>query len=145
MKAQINVKVAIFAMLMAAASAASAGRVTNQAVTIHDNVRLATGNMVDARDSADNNQRIGCLVDPWTWGLCFATNAEGVSRSCMFSSNDTMINEQARAITSTSKITFKWDGEGNCTTLSVQQSSDFRPGSTEFNASTANGGSILGN
>lgn len=143
MNAHTFFKASAVVVLMAVASVASAGRVTNQAVTINDATRSAVGNLVDARDSTDNKQRIGCWSNPWGASGCMATNAEGTTRTCVI--HDAIMVEQVRAIASTSQIWFQWDAEGTCSAMSLYHGSDLRPGSSELNASSYNNGSIVGN
>lgn len=87
MKGQFVGKFSGFAIMLCAGVAA-AGTTDTKPVTLFTDGGLpaAQGCLRSARDSADNVQGIGCLRSTNVLGpgnvFCFATNANGTSRSC---------------------------------------------------------------
>ena len=106
-----------------------AGRVSTNTVIIHDNGvwSTASGNLVDARDSGDNSQNIGCIaytMSSYSWTTCFATNSAG--RSLVCGSGDWKFLEPVRAMTDSSYIYFTTGSTGNvgeCKDISINNSS----------------------
>ncbi len=105
-----------------------AGRVSTDSVIIADgpSTSWASGNLVDARDSADNSQNIGCIaytLSSYSWTTCFATNNAG--RSLVCGSGDWKFLEPVRAMTDSSFITFVADLNGGaCRDITIHNYSD---------------------
>ncbi|HET7503731.1 MAG TPA: hypothetical protein VFK02_22075 [Kofleriaceae bacterium] len=87
------------------------------------------GALGSARASSDPNQAIGCRITTAAGtspvAYCFAVDATGHRAEC--SSTDQAIVTVARAITDSSMISFGWDAQGICLTLSVENYSSNPP------------------
>ena len=103
---------------------ALAGRKLTREVFISTTDNRATGTVGSARNSADNNQHIGCWINGGvaptpTRAYCWARDAAGTySRLCF--SEEPGIIAAAQSITEISFIQFTWDTAGVCQSLSVQ-------------------------
>jgi hypothetical protein len=124
----ISIAVGIVAVV-AAAGAAVAGVKTPQAVVINNGIRTAGGALGTARNSTDTNQFIGCEVTIVTAGgpavFCFATNAKGAGASC--TSGSAAMASAVQNIQPDSNITFAWDSNSNCVSLTVSTASQWEP------------------
>jgi hypothetical protein len=119
------------AMTMACLSAAFlmttpawAGSKTQSGVLIDDSQRLGSGALGAVRNTANLVEYIGCDVYN-TFGICFATNSAGTSRSC-FTYDANLINNM-RSVTSDSLVLFYWDANGYCSQIIVENSSNWAP------------------
>ncbi|MFY2559980.1 hypothetical protein ACN469_20375 [Corallococcus terminator] len=98
-------------------------------VTVDPGVRLAAGNMGDARGSADVLQFIGChtfarrAIAPYL--LCEARDAWGTYGTC--TSMDANLIAAIQSIGPASYILFKWDTAGECTDIEVRNDSRYPP------------------
>lgn len=108
----------------ALATTAIAGFKTGQQVVIADASKMANGELGTVRNSADTVQYIGCTVQGDA-GSCTARNSAGLTRSC--STTETKWLNTMRALDGDSYLTFKWDANGKCTYVSVQNSSTSAP------------------
>ncbi|MCE9668701.1 hypothetical protein LY474_12830 [Myxococcus stipitatus] len=97
-------------------------------VVVEDNWR-AYGTLSTARNSTDSLQVISCAISSFDSNYsivsCSARSSTGQSVIC--TSLNPLIIETARAINGDSYVMFTLDGEGNCTSLTVMQSSGFEP------------------
>lgn len=91
--------------------------------------RTARGSLGTARNSADNNQAIGCRITASAGSnpvvFCEATDAAGHSASC--SSSDKSLVTAATSIRDSSIVNFAWAPGGNCLSLSIENYSHSPP------------------
>jgi hypothetical protein len=106
------------------AAAASAGQRTAYVVVVDDNLRFAGGSLSGAHNSADRVQHIGCFVDR-QFISCIARDSAGLTRSC--TTSDAAHVATARAINSTSRVSFTWNVDGTCASLTITNSSIVPP------------------
>jgi hypothetical protein len=107
-----------------------AGRVSTDSVIIASNQfgSWASGNLVDARDSADTRQQIGCrayTLSSYSWTSCHAMDSAG--RSLICGSGDGKFLEMVHGMTDSSYITFYTDNNssvGTCTHIMIYDGSD---------------------
>jgi hypothetical protein len=93
-------------------------------VFIDDGVRFASGSLGGAHNTADRVQLIGCTVGPFITN-CVARNSAGLTRSCFTS--DTVLIANARAINGSSILSFSWNANGQCTGITVENTSRVPP------------------
>jgi hypothetical protein len=112
-----------------------AGRVLDVPVTVDTANKIAYGNMKTARYSDNDVELIGCgsrtYSDPATgssfyWGFCRATTGDGTSVVCTAYDNQVLV-EQIRAAASYSYITFRWNDDGDCISVSNSTQSFYLP------------------
>ena len=107
--------------LTVVSTVASAGLYSPQAVILDMTNRVASGDMLTARDSLNPFAFIGCGVRYGSGGLIFAFcqagvgEAEGEFFTC-FTDNPTLV-DAIKSISDFSFITFAWDVDGNCTRI----------------------------
>ena len=129
MKKSLTIGLAAAAGLLATL-AAYAGNKAWLNVMIWDG--YAAGTVGYARNSTDNSiESIGC----YTWGNnttadsgaggCQATNAQGLSRSCV--TNNASLLATMRAVNGDSYLSFNWDANGYCTFVWVSNNSAYEP------------------
>jgi hypothetical protein len=90
----------------------------------------AGGALGTARNTGDANQYIGCSVvgspgNPASV-YCWAVDASGNSGNCYNPNNANMVATVA-SINSDSYIYFRWNSDGTCSMLQVENSSFFAP------------------
>jgi hypothetical protein len=118
--------VALLAVLGLGTSA-SAGQKTTTNVVIWPGafITVAYGSLGTARNSADNNQLIGCLSQGSS-ATCWATDSTGASVSC-----STSVAADLAAIHSMngdSYLLFAWEnGTGTCEWVYVRNQSNYAP------------------
>ena len=109
--------------------AAFAGFKSGQVVVINDAQSRANGDMGYVRNSADPLEYIRCYINGsgqgQANGICQARNSAGVTRSCT-TNYDRWLTIIA-SITSDSNIYFRWDANGKCTMIIIDNSSTFAP------------------
>jgi len=109
--------------------AAFAGAKTGQVVTINDAQSQANGDLGYVRNTADSVQFIRCYINGSGQGaangVCQARNAAGVLRSCT-TNYDRWLTVIA-SINSDSNVLFRWNADGKCTMLIVDNNSTFAP------------------
>jgi hypothetical protein len=112
--------------LVAAAlsSAAIAGTKSGQHVVLSTAGMYANGDSGYVHNSSDGDQYIFCRITGST-GNCYARNRDQVSRSCS-TTNSTLVNT-IRYIHGDSYIYFKWNEDGVCTSITVENGSMTRP------------------
>lgn len=116
--------------LLAATVPTWAGVVTTSQVSIGGNQvsRWAGGSMVDARDSADTRQQIGCraqILSSYSWTTCYAMDSAG--RSLICGSGDWKFLETLRGMTDSSHIYFETNNTssvGTCINIMITNGSD---------------------
>lgn len=98
-------------------------------VQIDTTNRTAKGALGSARASTDSNQVIGCRITTAAGTspviYCYAVNAVGLKAEC--SSTDQALVTVASAITDSSLITFSWNTQGLCASLTVENYSSNPP------------------
>ena len=104
---------------------ASAGAKNPWPVTVNYTYSYANGALGTARNSADNNQDIGCNVTSYSWGYCYAVDASGNYAGCY--ANTEAHWAAIRAIDSDSAVDFTWDASGYCNSIIVYHGSSFEP------------------
>ncbi len=88
----------------------------------------AIGSLVSARTSASPQEQIGCQTTGYVggeFGFCRATSAAGVNLTCY--TFDASIISALQTIDSESYVTFYVDKAGECTTVSIDTTSVFKP------------------
>ncbi|TXH73604.1 MAG: hypothetical protein E6Q88_05170 [Lysobacteraceae bacterium] len=116
---------AMIAVLLTSAAAAYAGTRAQVQVTVNATSRYAYGAMADARGSADTVQQINCATNT-TLANCWMVNSAGVGGSC-YTTDPAMINV-IRGISGESYVYIKWNTDGSCSYVLVQNSSFMKPG-----------------
>jgi hypothetical protein len=122
--------------LVAAAAAcalslgAVAGTKTIQQVSINDSKSTAVGDLGYVRGTSDDVQYIGCAINGngsagGANGYCTARNAAGVTRSC--STNVPRWLDIIGSVNGDSRVFFRWDTDGKCTMIVVENSSTWSP------------------
>ncbi|MEO8016754.1 MAG: hypothetical protein ABI769_02990 [Pseudomonadota bacterium] len=108
---------------LCAAGAAFAGTRSTLQVIVSPSGMYAMGDVGAAYNSTSNyNEYIGCASNAspgYSWGICYATDSEGVSRYCTTDSADLLAS--MRSVDANTRLTFTWDGNGSCTTVSAGQ------------------------
>jgi hypothetical protein len=99
---------------------AFAGFKSSQNVVISTGSMFANGDAGYVHNSSDGDQYIMCRISGST-GYCYARNRDQVSRSCS-TTNSGLLNA-IRAINGDSYIYFKWNDDGVCTSLTVENGS----------------------
>lgn len=132
MKANLKKHLGLAALgmtLMATTVPTWAGTVSTENVSIasNENVSWASGNLVDARDSADNEQNIGCIahtLSSYSWTTCFATDS--TNRKLFCGSGDWKFLEVLRGMTDSSRIFFVTGNNGDtaCRHIQISNNSD---------------------
>jgi hypothetical protein len=106
---------------LCAAGAASAGTHSTLPVIVSPDGMYAMGDLGAAYNSQTNYyEYIGCASNAspgYSWGICYATDSVGVSRYCTTDSPDLLAS--IRQVDETTRLTFTWDGNGTCTTIST--------------------------
>jgi hypothetical protein len=101
-------------------STAIAGFKSSQNVVISTGSMFANGDVGTVHNSSDGDQYIMCRITGST-GTCYARNRDQVARSCSTTSS-TLVNT-IRFINGDSYIYFKWNADGVCTTITVENGS----------------------
>ena len=116
------------ATLVVAAAAISttafAGFKSGQQVVIIDGSKFANADLGYVRNTGDSTQYIGCEVSGDV-GYCTARNRDGLTRSC--STSVAKWVNTIRALNGDSYLYFKWDTNGNCVNISVENTSTTAP------------------
>ena len=98
-------------------------------VTVDTANRKAEGTIANVRASNDLVQTIGCVVRVSSGApaavKCYATNSSGLAVQCGVT--DPGFVQAVGAMTANSNIVFKWDAQGTCTYLSVENFSTNAP------------------
>ena len=107
-------------------SVALAGIKSTEQVIIQDTgpKPFAAGDLGYARNTADQVQYIGCTSSP-TFGICYAVNAAGLSKSC--STTDPTLMALIRSLNGDSYLFFNWNTDGTCRLINVSNNSKFAP------------------
>jgi hypothetical protein len=103
---------------------AFAGMKTGQPVVINDGSRFANGELGYVRNTPDSVQYIGCTIKG-NAGSCTARNAAGTTRSC--STTDAKWLSTIAAVNGDSYLYFRWDTEGKCNLIIVENHSTPAP------------------
>ncbi|WP_437946699.1 hypothetical protein WME98_38240 [Sorangium sp. So ce296] len=127
---RIKIVAAVVVLASVAATGSAIAGNTYYGEVFIDTVALeASGTAYAARTSSNSEERIDCLVNGYSSGTagvrCFAVNAAGVFKEC--SSFSAGIVAAAQAISDYSAISFSWNAQGTCTSLSVHTGSRFLP------------------
>jgi len=117
-----SIAVALAAAVLS--TTAFAGFKSGQNVVISTGSRFANGDAGYVYRSDDTVQYIVCRASNST-GSCYARNRDGVTRSCSTTSSTLLAN--IRSMNGDSYIYFKWDEDGTCTTVTVENGSTTRP------------------
>jgi hypothetical protein len=108
---------------LCAAGAAFAGAKSTLPVIVSPSGMYAMGDLGAAYNSESNyNEYIGCMSNAspgFTWGICYATDSTGVSRYCTTTSFDLL--DSIRHVDGNARLSFTWDADGTCTTVSTGQ------------------------
>lgn len=120
---------AIAAVGLVGTPAVQAGYATGYEVYVDASSGYAYGTLSKARLSSDSTQFIGCYIYAFATGTnvrCSARNKAGSNVSCVFPSNS---NSSALAAASSigpeSDVSFSFNQDGYCSSLSVNNSSIF--------------------
>ena len=126
-------------LLIAAAGAATlfgaaiAGQVSPFPVDVDLTTRIANGDMVTARYSANDNEFIGCGIRKFddgaggatAFGFCQAEDADGERGFCNTANEDLL--DAISSSAAFSFVTFSWDEDGNCTRIGFSNQSFYLP------------------
>jgi hypothetical protein len=108
---------------------ALAGVKSSAPVTVDWNARHASGAVGSARNGSDSKQSIGCSTSSYSDGssyaTCTATDANGVWGGC--STSVPNLVDAARNVKGDTYISFYWDANGACTTISGSNYSSYEP------------------
>ncbi|MBV1908210.1 MAG: hypothetical protein KUG78_02755 [Kangiellaceae bacterium] len=112
---------------------ALAGSTSDIFVEIDLEARHAKGNMLDARFSDNEFERIGCGISSLDLsdgsvsqqGWCQASLTKGENTIC-FTENWALL-DSIKAIDDYSYISFRWDKEGDCSSIYVSTQSQYIP------------------
>jgi hypothetical protein len=108
---------------------AFAGMRTIEQVKIADEQSWASGDLGYARSTNDTVQYIGCYIigsgSGSSSGHCSARNAAGVTRKC--STNQPKWLDIIASLNGDSNLYFRWNSEGQCTMIIVEQNSTLAP------------------
>lgn len=107
------------------ASRTWAGLRRTEPVIINTAGRYAQGSLGSARDAADGNQSIGCVIRESGLVSCSARSASNTVLSC--GSNDPLYRAAAQSLNGDSRLYFSADAAGNCTSLVVENYSFWLP------------------
>ena len=133
---QARVLLAAVAALAASASVMAGVRSINRTVVVNQTTRFAEGQLAGARASTDGWQYIGCN----TWatdaspgqeggasraGVCYASDARGVSAFCV-TSEPALLDVMA-AVQGDSWVNFNWNASNTCTNVESRQGSSQEP------------------
>ena len=107
-----------------------AGRVSTDTVSITNtsSASWASGNLVDARDSADTKQQIGCkaqILSTYSWTTCEAMDSTGKYLIC--GSGDWKFLDMVQGMTDSSFIYFGINSnsnQGECSHIRIYNGSD---------------------
>ena len=112
------------AAALLASTAALAGFRTAQPVVITDSRQFANGNLGVVSFTDDSVEWIGCYTYNGVGG-CNAVDKTGLTRSCA-TADPTMIATM-RSLRGDSYLEFYWDTNGQCTNVSVENTSSTPP------------------
>jgi hypothetical protein len=120
---------ATIAAVLAAATAAWAGYKVSPAVYVNSTGRYASGAFGTARNSADSVQYLYCTVSATAGSTrqaqCFAQDASYRFAGCSTSDQAMVLN--VASMNSDANVFFTWDASGNCTSIYVDNGSQFEP------------------
>jgi hypothetical protein len=129
MKRYSMMMMAILVTTVLGGATAWAGARWGTEVTIDTANRRAEGTIANVRASNDIVQTIGCVVRANSGApaeaRCYATNSSGLAVQC--GSTEPGFVQAVGAMTSNSNIIFKWDAQGTCTYLSIENYSTNAP------------------
>jgi hypothetical protein len=103
---------------------ALAGFRTGQQVVMMDQQKMVNGDVGYVHQSADDVQYIGCFTAGYA-GYCFASNRDGVTRSC-WSDEPRWVNAMS-AVGRDTYLVFYYDDAGYCTYVSARNGSVGEP------------------
>lgn len=113
---------------------ASAGKKLTDTVTIDPVARTANGSLGSARNSESVVEYIGCSTwsalgagGPANMVTCQARESGSNGDTAVCTSFNVTLVTPARAINGDSYISFDWDSAGNCTSLYVNNDSQYEP------------------
>ncbi len=118
---------------VAISGAAIAGSVQPFPVDVDLTTRIANGDMVTARYSANDNEFIGCGIRKFddgaggatAFGFCQAEDADGERGFCNTANEDLL--DAISSSAAFSFVTFSWDEDGNCTRIGFSNQSFYLP------------------
>jgi hypothetical protein len=118
------------ASILLTSTSAVAGSKTDFPVFIDDTRMAASGTLGSTRNTNETNSLLGCEVrsdnsGSGSYGFCSARNAAGLERVC--STSNPELVAAMRSLNSDSFVEFDWDSNGQCTFISVDNSSDTAP------------------
>lgn len=107
------------------------GYKSNHPVQVDAKARFASGSLGSARNSADDQQYIGCYLYAFSTmtspvGVCVANPASGDSGSCYFQDKPDFV-ALVQSLASDSWMYFQWDESGACTGIQVDKFSQYEP------------------
>lgn len=133
---QVGPLLAAVATFGVSASVTAGVRETARTVVVNQTTRFAQGHLAGARASSDGAQYIGCSTwakddlpnqDGGTYrqGICYATDARGVSAFCMTS--DPALLAVIATLQGDSLVNFNWNASGVCIQVDIRQGSSLEP------------------
>jgi hypothetical protein len=120
------------ACLISVQKEAAAGYKTTAAVDINTTARWAHGSIGSARNSSSGLEYIGCSTYYSTLGgslstFCQARMAGSSPPIGTCTTTNSTLVEQGRSINGDSYIEFEWDASGQCTSIMVDNFSNYAP------------------
>ncbi|RKG83187.1 hypothetical protein D7W79_00665 [Corallococcus exercitus] len=110
---------------MGLSTASFAGAKSSQPIYVDNVNRAFSGSMGSVRNSSDTTQSLYCSSSSAGYGSCIATNASGVSVSCLTTNANLLA--VIRSVNSDSYVQVTYDSTGNCTSILVGTGSNHEP------------------
>ncbi|NOK31877.1 hypothetical protein HMI49_01505 [Corallococcus exercitus] len=110
---------------MGLSTASFAGAKDSHSVYVNVGARIFVGIMGAARNSPDSQQTLYCYVYSSGFAHCLATDASGISASCV--TGDAELLSVIRSLHSDSYLEVSYDSSGACTNIVVGNASIFEP------------------
>lgn len=115
MRKSSNILLGLFVLVGLCGSAFAGWK--NNSAQVSVSTSSASGSIGAARNSADNNQQLGCSSYNAgannVYGYCFAINSTGTYKQCYW--QGTAWLNTINGINDNSYLWFNWDASGNCT------------------------------
>lgn len=124
-------QVVVGTMLALVGGVAGAGRYQPAPLTIDFDNQVATGDMYSARLSGDPDAFIGCgiraAVPGVAFGFCQASLGPADEDLVQCFTDDPVMTAAIAALDDFSWISFRWDADGNCTSIGNSTQSFYLP------------------
>jgi hypothetical protein len=133
---QIHAMVAAVAAFGVSATCIAGAREVTRTVVVNTAERSASGQLAGARASGDSTQYIGCSVHSsdsspsqdggvFKMAFCYAKDLRGATAFC--GTFDPAMIATLATVQGDSKVDFSWNANGDCTVITVAQTSLLEP------------------